>query len=166
MEAPKRRALRILRLVHELHKQGYQLLRIVPGMSPSGCYWRCAITPRSNVLRSHGAMLSDDERLVAHYTSGQDNEYFGWTDAAQDDVQQLAAKFTERFGEIVAASHGDDWNYAGWYVRMLGYAERELFPVSYADWIEEPDPRFLPLWGGESDLPMPPPGDVEDRREI
>lgn len=77
MEAPQRRALRILRLVHELHKQGYQLLRIVPGMSPSGCYWRCAITPRSNVLRSHGAMLSDNERLVAHYTSGQDNEYFG-----------------------------------------------------------------------------------------
>ena len=166
MEAPQRRALRILRLVHELHKQGCQLLRIVPGMSPSGCYWRCAITPRSNILRSHGAMLGDNERLVAHYTSGQDNEYFGWTDAAQDDVQQLAMKFTERFGDIVAASRGDDWNYAGWYVRMLGYAERELFPVLYADWIEKPDPRFLPLWGGESDLPMPPPGDAEDRREI
>lgn len=166
MEAHQRRALRVLRLVHELHKQGFQLLRIAPGMSASGCYWRCAITSKSNILRSHGAMLNDDERLVAHYTSGQENEYFGWADSPHDDVQQLAAKFAERFSDIVDASRGDDWEYAGWYVRMLGYAERELFPASYADWHEKPDPRFLPLWGGESDLPMPPPGDAEDRREV
>jgi len=110
-------------------------------------------------------MLSDDERLVARYTSGQENEYFGWVDAIHDNVRQLATKFTERFSAIVDASRGDDWEYAGWYVRMLGYAERELFPVSYADWYEEPDHCFLPLWGGESDLPMPPPGDAKDRSE-
>lgn len=165
VEAQYRRALRVLRLVHELHKQGYQLLRIAPGMAPSGCYWRCAITPRSNILRTHGAMLRDWEHLVAQYSSSQDNEYFGWTDAKHDDVQQLAAKFTDRFGDIVEASRGDDWPYAGWYVRMLGYAEREMFPVAYADWHEKPNPRFMPLWGSESDLPMPPPGDAEDERE-
>lgn len=165
MKAHQRRALRVLRLVHELHKHGFQLLRIAPGMSASGCYWRCAITHKANILRSHGAMLSDEERLVAHHTSGQANEYFGWTDATDDTVQQLATKFTERFADIVDASRGDDWEYAGWYVRMLGYAEREMFPVAYADWHEEPDPRFLPLWGGQSDLPMPPPGDAENRRE-
>ena len=165
MEAEQRRALRVLRLVHELHKQGYQLLRIAPGMAPSGGYWRCAITPRSNILRSHGAMLRDYERLVAHYSSGQDNEYFGWRDAKHDTVKQLSEKFRQRFPEIVDASQGDDWSYAGWYVRMLGYAEKSMFPVAYADWYEKPDPRFLPLWGFESDLPMPPPGDAEDKRE-
>lgn len=65
MEAQQRRALRVLRIVHELHKQGYQLLRIAPGMSASGCHWRCAITPRSNVLESHGAKLADEDELVA-----------------------------------------------------------------------------------------------------
>ena len=164
MEAHYRRALRVLRLVHELHKQGYQLLRIAPGMAPSGCYWRCAITPKSNILRSHGAMLSNEERFVAHYSSGQDNEYFGWTDATHDDVKQLTAKFKERFAVIVEASRADDWVYVGWYVRMLGYAEREQFPVAYADSYSDPDPRFLPLWGFESDLPMPPPGDADDEK--
>lgn len=164
MEAIQRRALRVLRLVHELHKQGYQLLRVAPGMSPSGCSWRCAITPKSNILRSHGAMLKEYEGLVAHYTSGQDNEYFGWRDAKTDSVQELASKFVERFPEIVERSFGDDWSYAGWYVRMLGYVERGMFPVAYADWYEPPDPRFLPFWGHESDLLMPPPGDAEETR--
>lgn len=165
MEAQQRRALRVLRIVHELHKQGFQLLRIAPGMSASGCHWRCAITPRSNVLESHGAKLVDEDGLVARYTSGQDNEYFGWADAKHDDVKELSEKFSRRFPEIIRAAQGDDWNYAGWYVKMLGYAERGMFPIAYADWYEEPDPRFLPLSGFQSDLPMPPPGDVQGHRE-
>lgn len=111
-------------------------------------------------------MLADYERLVANYSSGQDNEYFGWEDAKHDDVQELATKFTQRFGEIVNAARGDDWNYAGWYVRMLGYAEREKFPISYADRPVQQDPRFLALLGCESDLPMPPLGDAEERSAI
>jgi len=161
METQHRSSLRVLRLVHELHKQGYQRLRIAPGMAPSGCYWRCSITSKSNILRSHGAMLKDFDRAVAHYSSGQDNEYFGWTDAKSDDVKELAAKFMNRFPEVIEASLGDDWSYAGWYVRMLGYAEREMLPIAYADWYVSPDPRFLPIWGHDSDLPMPPPGDAE-----
>lgn len=166
MEAHFRRALRVLRMVHELHKKGYQLLRIAPGMSPSGGCWRCSLAPRSNILKSHGAMLKNWDRCAAHYSSAQDNEYFGWRDATQDTVQQLADRFQQRHPEIVAASLGDDWSYAGWYVKMLGYAERELFPIAYADWDSAPDTRYLPLCGQHaSDLPMPPPGDADDKEE-
>lgn len=162
MEAHFRRALRVLRIVHEFHKQGYQLMRIAPGMSPSGGSWRCSIAPRSNILRSHGAMLKSWDRLAALYSSAQDNEYFGWPDAQNDDVKTLVVKFQERMPEIVEASRGTDWEYVGWYVSMLGYAERELFPIAYADWFEQPDKRFLPLIGGRSDLLMPPPGEAEE----
>ena len=161
MEAHLRRAVRVLRLVHELHKQGYQLLRICPGMSPSGGSWRCSITPRTNILKSHGAMLKSWDRDAAHYSSGQENEYFGWEDARHDQVQQLADKFKERFPGIVQGGSGDDWTYAGWSVKMLGFAEREKFPVAYADWGEKPDPRYLPLTSNENLLLMPPPGDAE-----
>jgi hypothetical protein len=34
----------VVEMVHELHKAGYQLLRISPGLSPSGIHWRCPIT--------------------------------------------------------------------------------------------------------------------------
>ena len=105
------------------------------------------------------------DHLAAHYSSGQNNEYFGWTDAKEDTVQQLAQKFIERFPDIVAASRGDDWNYAGWYVSMVGHAEREHFPIAYADWDLYQNPRFMPLCGCESDLLMPPPGEAEDEKE-
>jgi hypothetical protein len=161
MEPHFRRALRVLRIVNEFHKRGYQNMRIAPGMAPSGAYWRCTITPRLNILRNHGAKLKDWDRLTAHYSSGQGNSYFEWTDAETDTVQDLADKFHRRMPEIVEASRGLDWEYAGWYVTMLGYAERGLFSIAYSDWMSEPDKRFMPLSGGESDLLMPPPGDAQ-----
>lgn len=36
---------RLLEMVQVLHLQGYERLRINPGMSPSGCYWRCELLP-------------------------------------------------------------------------------------------------------------------------
>lgn len=135
-------------------------MRIAPGVSASGCHWRCAITPRSNILRVHGARLSNWDLLTAHYSTGQDNQYFGWADAAGDNVQTLVDKFRERMPRIVDASRGLDWQYAGWYVSMLGYAERGHFPIAYSDWDEGLGPNILPLAGTRSDLLMPPPGDA------
>src|SRR5690349_20809912 len=124
MEESLRRCLRVLRIVHELHKRGYQLARIMPGLSPSGLHWRCTITPRSNILRRHGAMCWQFKKNTVLYTSAGGNEYFGWPDAQDYTVRQLADRFIERYPEIAKAAYGDDWRYAGWYVKMLGYAER------------------------------------------
>ena len=165
MEAHYCQALKVLGLVHELHKRGYQRLRIAPGMSPSGCAWRCSITPRANVLKSHGASLRDWDGLSAHYSSSQENEYFNWSDAREDTAAELADKFVERFPEIARAGFGDDWPYAGWYVRMLGYAEQGWFPIAYSDWGSGTDTGFLPLLNRDSDLPMPPAGDAAEEDE-
>jgi hypothetical protein len=156
-----RRAQRVLLMVHELHKLGCQRLRIVPGMAPSGCYWRCAVTHIGNILTTHGAKLKDWDD-AALYTSGQDNTYFGWEDTRYDTSRQLAAKFIDRFPEITRKGQGEDWPYAGWYVQMLGIAERGEFPVAYGDWDGEPNPRWLPTTKGfDSGLPMPPGGEAE-----
>lgn len=157
--AHERRALRVLMMVHELHKAGYQQLRIAPGMSPSGCYWRCAVTPASNIKRSHGAELVSYEENVAHYTSGQENEHFDWKDAKTDTARELAAKFVKGFPKIAQKALGQDWEYVGWYVQMLGIAEQGMFPIAYADWPLGSDPRWLPTTGvSEIRLPMPPGG--------
>jgi hypothetical protein len=161
-EQARRRALRVLRMVHELHKLGYQRLRIVPGMSPSGCFWRCSVTHIGNILKTHGAMCWHFDRDMAYYSSGQMSDYFGWVDAHQATVQQLAARFLERFPEIARRGQGLDWSYAGWYVQMLGFAERGEFAVAYADWYHAPDPRWLPTTARtDSGLPVPPGGEAE-----
>lgn len=149
-------------MVHELHKRGYQRLRIVPSMAPSGVHWRCSVVPASDVLTAHGARARPDLEPTAHYTTGMDNAYFGWEDARQDSARELADKFVLRFAGVAEAGRGRDWAYAGWYVEMLGVAELGALPVSNGDWYREPDPRWLPTTAGfESGLPMPPPGEAE-----
>ena len=104
-EAHIRRAVRVLAMVGELHKRAYQRLRVMPYMAPSGIYWRCSISAANVFYRNHGdvfdewaASTPDNDHvqataMVARYTSGQDNHYFGWNDAEQDDTRSLADKF-------------------------------------------------------------------------
>jgi hypothetical protein len=80
-----RRAVRVLPMVGELHRRGYQNFRVMPFMSPSGNHWRCWIGPDSLFYRDHGAYLRDSdfserqsESLSARYTSGDENWFFGW----------------------------------------------------------------------------------------
>jgi hypothetical protein len=161
-----RRSQRVLAMVHELHKRGYQRLRIVPAMAPSGSHWRCSVVPIDTVLRSHGARALPDFEPEAHYTTGMDNAYFQWEDARHDTARELADKFLERFPSIADQGRGRDWAYAGWYVEMLGFAERGDLPVSNGDWYSEPDPHWLPTTSGfDSGLPMPPPGEAEGLTE-
>lgn len=78
-----------------------------------GGAWRCAVSHIGNVRRDHGARFVDDARDVARHTTGQDNAYFGWKDAARDSAKQLAQRFLERFPEICEKARLRDWECAG-----------------------------------------------------
>jgi hypothetical protein len=161
-DATIRRCQRVLLMVHELHKLGYQRLRISPGLSPSGAYWRCVITPASNILMTHGAWTRDYLLNTARYTSGSDAAYFDWQDTKHDTARELARKFVLRFPSIVEQAQGRDHEYVGWYVEMLGLAEHGALPIAYADWYVDPDPQYLLTSGGEElRLPMLPGGEAE-----
>lgn len=159
-----RRCQRVLLMVHELHKRGFQLLRIVPGLNASGTAWRCGVTPRSNTLKVNGALAVDGSRM-ANYSSASKNAYFGWPDARTDTARQLADKFIERFPAIVEESRGVDWEYCGWYVQMMGLADRGAFPVCYSDGMNTDlkRQRIIETSPVEtSELPFPPAGDAVD----
>jgi len=88
---------------------------------------------------------------------------FGWKDARSDTARDLADKFVRRFPEVAADGLGSDWEYAGWYVEMLGHAEAGHLPIGYADWYEQPPLDSLPTLGDDPRRrPMPPGGDGED----
>jgi hypothetical protein len=117
-----RRAVRVLAMVGELHKRGYQRLRVMPYIYATG-HWRCWIGPATLFYRNHGAMLMERDSLVARYTSGAGNHYFDWEDAASDTARTLADKFLQRFAALTQCGRGWDYLYGGWYERLLGYAE-------------------------------------------
>jgi len=151
-------------MVGELHKRGHQKLRVSPGMAPSGMYWRCFVTPADNIQSVNGARVADhDQAAVAMYTTGQENHYFGWTDARHATARQLAGLFVERFPIIAERSLGEDWPYAGWYVQMLGVAENGHLPVAFDDWEDLSGARVLPTIGDGDperapEIPLPPGG--------
>jgi len=178
-DAHVRRAMRVLAMVGELHRRGYQKIRVMPFMSPSGNHWRCWIGPDSLFYRNHGAYLRDSdfsetqsESLSARYTSGDENRFFGWRDAENDDARSLAVKFVTRFARLAGEGEGWSYTYAGWYQRLLGLAERGWLPVVMSDSpasslkrINLQDLRPAE-WRSERDakpsLPLPPAGKLQD----
>lgn len=141
-------ATRLLCMVHELHRVGYQHVRFSSGMAPSGMHWRCSITHAGNMsddgLRVVDYTSSED---VASYSTGSQDRYFGWSDAQGRSARELAKGFAERFPQIVKMGEGRDWAYAGWLTEAIGRAERGgLFslPVFFADYPLDMDPVHLP----------------------
>lgn len=148
---------RLLLLVAELHRRGFQRLRIAPGMSPSGMNWRCALAPISTFAGDDGARTANWESpLIARYTSADGTLYFGWQDAQGADVKQLADLFQARFPETCSAAAGEDAAYTIWFEDMLERTYPDAFPIAYADW-ELPSDRLLTVGGRELVLPLPPP---------
>lgn len=135
-----RRAIRVLSMVGELHRRGYQKIRVMPFMSPSGTAWRCWIGPDTLYYRNHGAYLCDtgyseevqSTSLSARYTTAADH-YFDWQDADHDDARTLADKFLARLSRLARQGEGWSYAYSGWYQRLLGLAERGWMPVVLSD---------------------------------
>jgi hypothetical protein len=163
----RRRCARVISMVHELHKRGYQRLRIAPGWSGSGMHWRCYVTFKPNITTINGGRLGEyEEKYYAFYGSGQNNEYFGWRDRKEANARQLADTFLERFPKIAITGKGEDFEYAGWFTRLLGHAEAGHFPICFGDDSEldaftlvsvgtdEPAPKFTKPPPGEFVLPL------------
>lgn len=150
-----RRCVRVLAMVHELHKAGFQRLRIFPQASGSGAYWRCTILG-SDLVQDDGFTPLDDiasvsslpeQELVARYASASGADYFGWRDAQSADARQLASLFLERFPYIKHASHGRDWAYAGWLTDVLGRAESgRIEDLIVLDDYNHDEPKDLRDW--------------------
>ena len=160
---------KILLMVGELHLRGYQRLRILPYMAPSGTSWRCAIGPAA-LFSKDGLELEESGEFgvkTVSYTSASDAEYFNWTNAQYETPSRPARWFIERFPKIVTAAIGLDWTYVGWYIEMLGLTYPNHFPYAFADW-DGPEERKdnASSWrtitigednGIEVRVPVPPP---------
>ncbi|WP_295409042.1 ADP-ribosylglycohydrolase family protein [uncultured Thiocystis sp.] len=149
----------ILEMVHVLHRRGYQKLRIAPGISSSGCYWRVAVAPSDNSLDDHGALLRDYSD-AAHHTSGNGVHPFAWRDVQGATAPELADLFLERYPDLARRGEGSDWPYAGWYLEVLRHVSRGAWPVAYWDEYTEIEPGSLKLvyidHSATGQMPAPP----------
>lgn len=162
--AATKRFRKVLLLVSELHVRGYQRIRIAPGMSPSGLYWRCSIAPVSLIGPSGIELLNSEfkSKPVPRYTTVDEGKYFGWMDAVRATPSGLARRFIERFPQIVEAGRGADWTYVGWYIEMLHLTYPDLLPIAYDDQgggLTHQGVEVVRIGGGHETrlIPLPPP---------
>jgi hypothetical protein len=155
--------LRVFLMLEELHRRGYEQLRLVPGMSGTGLAYRSSITPAVNVCVAHGA-LAVDHSLVAAHTSANGKALFGWDDAAESSIAELARMFIRRCPKMARLGRAPDPSYVRWFREALAFARRGAFPVAYDSEscgriIRSENRCYLPTIGdGIGRLPMPPPG--------
>lgn len=159
-----RTSTRVIRMVSELHRMGYQRARIMPHIHPLA--YRIVIAPAEWFSLRNGAFTQRayDEPSIA-YSSSSKNRFFDWDDAQSDNARQLADKFVARYPALIAECAGSDWCYAGWLSDLLAALERmpDRLPFVMEEHYEPgPDELTeLPLrdagsgqvWGG---FPLPP----------
>ncbi|GLD44888.1 hypothetical protein Mkiyose1665_53880 [Mycobacterium kiyosense] len=123
--------IRILQGVRVLHQRGYHRLRILPGMSPSGMYWRVAITLSDNLIDDHVI----DWHTALHYSTG------GLTEFAAGEVTVTTKP--ERVADLIlnelpdAAPTNDDPAYIAWFAELIRTVEQtKALPVAYADYFD------------------------------
>lgn len=161
-----RRGQRLIRMVGELHRRGFQQLRIMPYEHPLA--WRLAIGPATSFTHGNGAYIGVGDFQIDHlavYSSASEADYFQWGDCQSNNAHQLADKFLERFPVLCEQGKGRDWAYAGWLSELIGVLEKNnALPVVMEEMGPEPGTlRALPLrkYGvNEADrlFDLPPPG--------
>ncbi len=141
-------AIRLLKMMVELHRRGLQRLRIFPYEYPLA--WRLEIAPSSFFSTKNGAYVSGEVASpeFPRHSSANELRYFGWEDVERFDAERLAKEFTSRFPRICDEGSGRDWEYAGWLSELSGHASRtRQLPFVMAEYFE-PGPEsltFLPL---------------------
>jgi hypothetical protein len=129
---------RILLMVRELHRMGYEQLRAVPYLYPIA--WRCPVVPAAWTLREqgvqwHGAtklmpLLADRDKRRFTYSSADRQQPFGWEGAYFASPRELAERFVHEWPQVASVGWGPDEAYLAWYTEMLEHtAPNGLFYV-------------------------------------
>jgi len=121
-------AYNLIMMVDELHKMGYEKLRISPGMSATGLCWRCTIAPKHYMECDTGALLNSTKlKNLPHFSVGELRD--------DSDPKVLAGLFVDEFPETCRMSEGHDADYMTWFDMVVKLAEKaNAFPICYFEW--------------------------------
>jgi len=141
--------LRILQGVRFLHERGYHRLRIMPGLSPSGMYWRVVIAHVDNPLKGSSGFDPDS---ALRYTTGQFTEFAGGEVTVTSTPESVAKLVLNALPET--APNQDDPAYVSWFAELVGLCERSMsVPVAYAEYFDSSEGWEI---GSGARYPHPP----------
>ncbi|MET3732624.1 hypothetical protein [Moheibacter stercoris] len=113
---------KLLFMVEEIHKRGFQKLRVIPSLSPSGMYWRC------NFVEKVKRYEFCSSNWIYDHEKGNSSEELKYT------TQELADLFIQENKEFIEHCKGEDEEYKNWYSQMLRQLKKDELPYAFADW--------------------------------
>lgn len=154
---------RILEMVAELHRRGYESLYIDPVMAPSGMCWRYEISfCASGKWPNRDCRFHDDDQLcVKGSICGGFDQKISWGKAT-DSVAILADGFCAAYPGILTRATEPNPPYIAWYQAMLVATAPEGVLIFWCDY--GPDHEYAFTWSGPHEFRMPmPPGFLAER---
>ncbi|MBV5247066.1 macro domain-containing protein [Mycolicibacterium sp. PAM1] len=153
--------IRILQGVQVLHQRGYHRIRVWPGVSPSGMYWRVAINTAGHLTDEGYPEVGDYDTAVL-YPTGSLNELAGNEVTVTTRPEMVADLILEQLPE--AAPTGDDPAYVSWFAELMRLVEQfQLPPIAYAEYFDA-SAGWEIGWGSGNRHPCPPKPAITTRR--
>jgi hypothetical protein len=115
---------KLLLMVKELHKRGYENLRVVPSLSPTGLAWRCEFVIRTGehfIASNWISELEEGRELIKH------------------TPEELADMFSRENYIFTDKCRGENKEYSEWYSNMVNSLENGELPYAFADYFSPTD---------------------------
>ena len=109
-------------MAEELHKRGFEKLRIIPSMAPSGIYWRCSFMDEAK----------ENNFIVSNWINQHEKE--NSREEIKLTTQELADLFLKENHEFIEHCKGKNAAYTKWYSKMLAQLKKDELPYAFADW--------------------------------
>lgn len=112
---------KLLFMAQELHKRGFEKLRIIPSLAPPGVSWRCRFIDEA---KTKEVIASN---WIYNHEKDSPNEEIKLT------AQELADLFIKENLEFIEPCKGENEEYAKWYSDMLEQLKKDELPYAFGD---------------------------------
>ena len=121
-------AYEIVMLVHELHKRGYEQLRLYAVLSPSGGAWRWFLYPK--------ILMDGDNRYEHNFDWIPYEKLNGSTGDSRPERREpiTADQVLREHAAFFEKAKGEDKAYVEWFQQIVDHAERHDFPIAYCEY--------------------------------
>lgn len=138
-------AYELMQILHELHMLGYQKLRWMSYMAPTGMSLRCHITTQDHIIVNQEIIFDDNQEEVWFTSVG--------AMTTGEDINPLVKTFMEENPKLLEIGKGEDPEYVEWFSKLLSLAENGHTPVFYGEYWSLPMGRIKV---GTTTMPTPP----------
>jgi len=118
---------KLLYIVKELHNRGFEKLRVVPSISPSGLAWRCSFLSDN-----------DSERMTV-IASNWIQDFFSVRVEIEYPMEELTNIFEKEHFDFLILCKGKNMDYVEWYSDMLLKLKEGELPYAFSDYFSPGD---------------------------